>query len=156
VTTDTLPFGKDAKPEYPETEARGKLSRKDRARLCLKQAGKCAGCGVKPVYGWEFDHIDELWEGGTNHISNWQAFGSRRDCKCHAVKTAAAARRRAKMHRLRGNTGQVKRRKEKGSQIQSRGFGRLPEGRNPKRWQSAGFNKSLRRKMNGKIEKVEP
>jgi hypothetical protein len=39
--------------------------------------------------------------------------------------------------------------------IPSRPFGRLPEGRDPKRWQSAGFNKSLRRKMNGKIEKVE-
>ncbi len=133
---DTLPFGKDAKPEYPETEARGKLSRKDRARLCLKQAGKCAGCGMKPLYGWECDHIIELWEGGTNHFSNWQAFGSRRDCKCHAVKSAKAARRRAKMHRLRGNTGQVKRRKEKGSQIQSRPFPekRLMRSEAPSKW----------------------
>jgi hypothetical protein len=154
MTTDALPFGKDRQPEYPETEARGKLSRKDRARLCLKQAGKCAGCGVKPVYGWEFDHVSELWEGGTNHFSNWQAFGSRRDCKCHAVKTAAAARRRAKMHRLRGNTGQVKRRKEKGSQIQSRPFPdmKLRESRDGRKWQSAGFRKSaMKRTVLGKV-----
>jgi len=145
TVADTLPFGKDARPEYPETEARGKLSRKDRARLCLKQAGKCAGCGVKPLYGWEFDHIIELWEGGTNHISNWQAFGSRRDCKCHAVKTAEAARRRAKMHRLRGNTGQVKRRKARGgSSIKSAG-----------KLQSAGFQKGLRKRMSGKVERIE-
>jgi hypothetical protein len=31
----------------------------------------------------------------------------------------------------------------------------MPESRSPSKWQSAGFNKSLRRKMNGKIEKVE-
>ena len=152
MADDALPFGKDRQPEYPETFKRGQLNRKDRARLCLKQAGKCAGCAMKPRYGWEYDHIVELWEGGTNDFSNWQAFGSRRDCKCHAVKTAAAARRRAKMHRLRGVTGQVKRRKENGSKLQSRGFPKLAEGRDPKRWQSAGFNKSLRKRMNGKVE----
>lgn len=123
MSDGSLPFGKDAKPEYPETFQRGQLSRKDRARLCLKQAGKCAGCGIKPRYGWEFDHIAELWEGGTNDFANWQAFGSRRDCKCHAVKTAKAARRRAKMLRLRGLTGQRARRERRGgSMLKSRGF----------------------------------
>lgn len=161
VSDGSLPFAKNRTPEYPETEARGKLSRKDRARLCLSQNGRCAGCGIKPRYGWEFDHIDELWEGGTNALSNWQAFGSRRDCKCHAVKTAQAARRRAKMHRLRGDTGQVKRRKERGSKLKSRNtFAqpslpmRLRTSREPGKILSAGFrkHKTLVRGVDGKVK----
>jgi hypothetical protein len=145
VADDALPFGKDRQPEYPETFARGQLSRKDRARLCLKQAGKCAGCAMKPRYGWEYDHIIELWEGGTNDFANWQAFGSRRDCKCHAVKTAKAARRRAKMLRLRGETGQRARRERRGgSMIKS-----------ASKIQSRGFQKTLRKRMNGTVERVE-
>lgn len=126
---DALPFAKDRTPDYPDTEDRKKLSPKRKAELILSQDGKCAGCGIKPRHGWELDHIQELWETGSNALSNWQAFGSRKDCDCHAIKTGAAAKRRAKQNRLRGKAGQLARRKARGgssitgrAEIQSRGF----------------------------------
>ena len=105
---DDLPFGKDRSPDYPDTEDRGKLSDKQRAELVLKQEGRCALCGCKPRK-FEADHIQELWEGGTNAPDNWQALCS----DCHKHKSSAAAKRRAKMNRLRLKTGQIKRRKER-------------------------------------------
>lgn len=125
---DTLPFGKDREPDYPDTEDRKRLSDKQKAELCLKQSGKCAGCQKKPLHGWEFDHVNELWECGTNALDNWQAFGSRKDCECHAIKTGKAAKRRAKQNRLRGKAGQLKRRRENGSKLKSRStFSDLPK-----------------------------
>ena len=109
---DTIP--KIRTPEYPETYVRGKLSQKERAKLFLRQDGKCAGCGIKLRNSWEADHIIELWEGGTNAPDNWQAFGANKDCGCHAKKTAEATKRRAKMFRLRGVKGQRARRERRG------------------------------------------
>ena len=123
---DTIP--KLRTPEYPETHKRGKLDKREQAALVLRQEGRCAGCQIKPRFGWEYDHIVELREGGTNDLTNWQAFGSRRDCKCHAKKTAETAGRHAKTRRLRGETGQLKRRRENGPQIKSRGFQQRPDG----------------------------
>lgn len=108
----TLP--KLREPEYPETHERGKLSPKQRLQLFLRQDGKCAGCGIKLRACWEADHIIELWEGGTNALDNWQAFGANKDCRCHAKKSAEATKRRAKMFRLRGIKGQRARRERRG------------------------------------------
>lgn len=117
---DTLPFGKNRQPEYPEVEARRHLSEKQKAELVLRQGGKCAGCGIKPR-AFEYDHSDPLWRGNTDQsdLSTWQAFGSRRDCKCHAIKTGEEAKQRAKRNRLRGRAGQIKRRREKGPSLKS-------------------------------------
>lgn len=127
--TDAATIPKLREVEYPETHSRKYLSDKQRAELRAKQDGLCAGCKIKPRHGWEYDHIIELWEGGTNDAENFQAFGSGRDCKCHAKKTRAAAKRRAKMRRLRGLAGQRARRERRGgsaikgrSEINSRGF----------------------------------
>ena len=115
MSDGSLPFGKDAQPEYPEVQPRKYLPPKAKAALVLKQGGLCAGCGVKPR-AFEYDHIIALDEGGTNDPSNWQALGR---C-CHVPKTGAHAKRRAKTNRLRGKTGQVKRRKERGPLLKSR------------------------------------
>jgi hypothetical protein len=141
---DNLPFGKDRRPEYPEVEGRRKLNEKERAELVRRQDGKCAGCGIAPRHGWEADHGKALWKGDTDQsdLTTWQAFGSHKDCGCHAAKTAEEARERAQMRRLRGETGQAKRRKERGgSMIKS-----------ASKIQSRGFNKTLRRKMDGTTE----
>ena len=93
----------DTAPLYPEVEARRKLSKKQRAEVILRQRGLCAGCGIKPRHGWEMDHDKALWKGDTKQsdLDTWQAFGSRKDCRCHKEKTAAEAGERAKMYRVR-------------------------------------------------------
>jgi hypothetical protein len=139
--TGTLPFGKDRAPDYPETEDRAKLSAKQRAALVLKQEGRCALCACKPRK-FEGDHIQELWEGGTNEPDNWQML-----CPpCHKLKSGAAAKRRAKMNRLRHKTGQIKRRKERAKpliqskqKILSRGFSRPSS--DPSKWQGSNWPK---------------
>jgi hypothetical protein len=110
-------------PEYPEIVKRGRLSPSQKETLKERQHGLCAGCGIKPKR-WEWDHKIEVWEGGrSDTLDNWQGLGSRDDCRCHVEKTGRAAKRRAKMNRLRGKAGQVKRRKDRGgSSITSPGF----------------------------------
>jgi hypothetical protein len=136
---DTLPFGKDRKPEYPEVEERSYLRPREKAALVLAQAGRCAGCGIKPMR-WEYDHRKARWKGDTDQsdLKTWQAFGSRDECDCHAEKTAEEAGERAQMRRLRGETGQAKRRKENGSKLKSRGFAKRTT---PHQWPKRGFAK---------------
>jgi hypothetical protein len=138
---DDLPFGKGRTPDYPDTDERGKLSAKQRAALVLKQEGRCALCGCKPR-AFEGDHIRELWEGGTNKPDNWQML-----CPpCHKLKSGAAAKRRAKMNRLRMKTGQIKRRKERDKPlILSRGFSRPSS--DPAKIMSAGWPAKGTRKI---------
>ena len=146
--TAALPFAKDRKPEYPEVVKRGRLSPAQKETLKAAQDRRCALCGIKPKR-WEWDHKVEVWEGGrSDTLDNWQGLGSREECRCHATKTGAAAKRRAKMNRLRHKAGQVKRRKDRARPlIQSRGFDRkeaptLPDrsmsqlSRSPGSWQS--------------------
>lgn len=120
---DDLTIPKLRTPEYPEIHPRKYLTPKLKAQLALKQNGLCALCGCKPR-AFEWDHIQELWAGGTNAIENWQGLCR----KCHTDKSGAEAKHRAKMNRCRGKAGQVARRKANGSKlksnrkIQSRGF----------------------------------
>jgi 5-methylcytosine-specific restriction endonuclease McrA len=145
---DSLPFGKDAKPDYRQVEKRRPLSKWEFATLMLQQQGKCQKCDARLQRGKVRDeHLHALHLGGGNELTNRALWCL--DCtKPKDAKDKAAI---AKGKRIRGETGTGPKKA-----IPSRGFGRMPEGRDPKRWQSAGFNKSLRRKMNGKIEKVEP
>lgn len=119
-----LPFDPLRKPDYPATEPRKFLSAKAKVALVQKQEGRCAICGEKPR-AFEYDHVVELWASGTNGPENWQAL-----CRaCHADKSAAEAKHRAKMHRCRGKTGQRARREKRGgSSIKSAGFQKKPEG----------------------------
>ena len=124
---------------YPEVETRSYLSKKEKAALVLSQGGRCAGCGIKPKR-FEFDHRKARWKGDTDQsdLKTWQAFGSREECDCHMEKTADEAGERAKMRRCRGLTGQRARRERRGEgSIRSR-----------------VFDKTLRRKFSGKVERV--
>lgn len=148
----SLPFGKDARPEYPETHERKYLAPKLKVQLVKNQQGCCAICGEKPRV-FEYDHRVELWAGGTNDFANWQALCA----GCHKDKSGAEAKHRAKMNRLRGKAGQVKRRKERGSQIPSRPFSKAFStlSMNPKSaacgLKSRGFDKRLGKRMNGQV-----
>jgi hypothetical protein len=89
------------------------------------------------------DHIQALDHLGAHTLDNWQLL-----CVgCHKLKTAKDVKASAKGRRLRGDVGTGPKKA-----IPSRPFSRMAEGRDPKRWQSAGFSKTLHRKMNGKVE----
>lgn len=141
--TDDIP--KLRTRDYPRAENRRKLSPRERALIVLRQQGRCAGCGIK-AKAWEFDHVSARWKGQVSQtdLNNWQAFASRKECDCHKNKTAEEAADRAKRDRLHGKTGQLKRRKARGgSSIQGR-----------KEIASRGFQKVLRKRMSGKVERV--
>lgn len=95
----------DTAPIFPEVEIRRHLSKRQKAEVVLRQNGRCAGCGIKPK-AWEFDHSKALWKGDTDQkdLGTWVAYGSRKDCSCHADKTRIEAGERAKMKRVRSDT----------------------------------------------------
>lgn len=98
---DSLPFGKDARPEYPPVHPRRGLTPGQKKLLRDSQDGRCNGCGIKPKR-WEYDHICEVWEGGSStDFANWQALGARTDCDCHRAKSAEKTAQRAAMNRIR-------------------------------------------------------
>jgi len=141
---DDLTIPKLRTPEYPEVHPRKYLTPKLKAQLALKQNGLCALCGCKPR-AFEWDHIQELWAGGTNAIENWQGV-----CRgCHRDKSGKQAKHRAKMNRCRGKAGQVARRKAHGSKLKSKStFDRpslpfkLARSESPSKWGRAGGKKS--------------
>jgi len=140
---DDLTIPKLRTPEYPEVHPRKYLTPKLKAQLALKQNGLCALCGCKPR-AFEWDHIQELWAGGTNAIENWQGV-----CRgCHRDKSGKQAKHRAKMNRCRGKAGQVARRKAHGSKLKSKStFDRpsllfkLARSESPSKWGRAGAPK---------------
>ena len=161
---DDLTIPKLREPEYPEVVKRGRLSNTQKDALKAKQDYRCALCGIKPKR-WEWDHKVEVWEGGRSDVlDNWQGLGAREECRCHVEKSGAAAKRRAKMNRLRGRAGQLKRRKERGPLLKSRNTFQKPllptsDSRKPDgaacfggvRMKSRGFDKRLRKKFNGEV-----
>jgi hypothetical protein len=132
--------------EYPQVVKRGKLGLRHKEALRERQDGLCNGCGIKPKR-WEYDHINPLWGGGTqSSLDDWQALGSRDDCKCHQAKTSAEAKDRAKMKRLRGLKGQRARREKRDKPlILSRGFSRPSS--DPAKIMSAGWPAKGTRKI---------
>lgn len=110
---------------------RQRLTKFEFASLFLEQAGRCAcGCGERLEAG----KIDE--EHSTPVALNGDAKPDalwRRDC--HRAKTRGDVARIAKAERQAGRTGQQARRKRNGPQIKSR-----------------GFDNTLRKRMNGKVE----
>jgi hypothetical protein len=109
---------------------RQRLTKHEYAVIFLAQNGRCAcGCGERLEAG----KVDE-----EHSLPNYYAPGKpdalwRREC--HKKKTAADKATIAKTRRLRGETGQLKRRKENGPRLKSR-----------------SFDKTLRKRMNGKME----
>lgn len=138
-------------PDIPQPVKRDKLSKFDFATLFLAQGGKCAVCQCKLQRGKVRDeHVHALGLGGDNGLPNRQLW-----CiDCVKPKDKSDKGRIAKTKRLNGTTSsQVSRRAERGPQIVSRGFGKLPEGRDPKTWQSAGFRRDPKmvRGVDGKV-----
>lgn len=140
---DALPFGKDAKPDYPEPAPRRKLTPSEKEIVRNRQGGKCACCGIVPK-AWEFDHVTANWTGQCDQsdLNEWQGLGSRNDCRCHAIKSGAEAKHRAKMNRIRGRAGQLARRKERGSLIPKpkiSGLSKNSPGYKAPKWNSRKF-----------------
>jgi 5-methylcytosine-specific restriction endonuclease McrA len=134
VTTDTL----------PKPEKRRAFTARNIAAVFIKYDGRCASCAEKVKLGeYAVDHIQALDHLGKHELANWQLL-----CVgCHKLKTAKDVKASAKGRRIRQEVGTGPKKA-----IPSRGFGRMPESRSPSKWQSAGFSKTLRRKMNGKVE----
>lgn len=88
---------------WQEPEKRQRLTRKQHAALYLRQQGKCPECGQRlEVKGGESvtirdEHLNPLWRGGTNDLSN-------RELWCHPCtkpKDAEETTQRAKCLRVR-------------------------------------------------------
>ena len=124
-------------PERPqvETEPRRKLRDWEVAQLMQDQRGFCAACMSKLyVGGFDADHVIPLSCGGTNALTNFQLL-----CRpCHLAKTSGAdVPDAAKIKRMSGEKGQRARRAKNGPKIKSR-----------------GFDKTIRKRMDGTVEKL--
>lgn len=125
-----LPF---VKREPVDIERRKPLTKKQRAELAVRQEGLCGcGCGKKLNHlteGTIDEHVLPLWCGGTNDLDNRQLWRK----PCAAKKTAQEAKER----------GHIKRIIKKSD----------PATRKPPRLKSRGFDRTLRKKMNGSVER---
>jgi len=130
--------------DLPKPLPRRAFTARNIAAVFIKHDGRCAACSEKVRLGeYAVDHIQALDHLGAHTLDNWQLL-----CVgCHKLKTAKDVKASAKGRRLRGDVGTGPKKA-----IPSRPFSRMAEGRDPKRWQSAGFSKTLHRKMNGKVE----
>lgn len=140
--TTNLPFGKARNVDPPQPIKRKPLSRVQFAELLLSQSGCCGcGCGERLKADEIVDeHLHALALGGGNELTNRSLW--RKQCsqkKTDEIDKPASA----KTKRLNGETSSQRTRRERnGPQIVSRNS-----------LQSRGFDKSLRKRMNGKVER---
>ena len=128
--------------DLPLPIARRSFTPKQRAEIVWSQGYKCAHCECSLITRpFQIDHIQRLDALGKHEPDNWQAL-----CvPCHAEKTRTDNREAKKGARVRGQTGQRARRERRGgSMIKS-----------ASKIQSRGFQKNVRRKMNGIVERIE-
>lgn len=122
----------------PLPEKRKPLTRLQFATLILAQEGRCGcGCGKKLQADRIIDeHVQALDFLGSNALDNRSLW----DVDCSKAKTAVDLKAAAKGKRIRGERGSQRARRERrgGSMLKSR-----------------GFQKGLRRKFNGTVERVE-
>lgn len=109
-------------PNIPDKEPRKPLTKLEFAKLAVQQNGKCAKCGAKLLFEphqIRDEHVISLHSGGSNDLDNRELW-----CvPCTKTKDKADAKKHAKINRMQGKAGQVKRRKARGgSSIQGRGF----------------------------------
>lgn len=109
---------------------RRRLTPKQRQRLLAEYGGKCAECGDSlDGLPWVADHIHQLAMGGGNEWENFRPL-----CQpCTRVKDREDAGRRGKVRRLSG----------------------LNKQRAKRRIQSPGFDKTLRKRMDGTVVKID-
>lgn len=103
--------------EMPQPEARKAPTLALKVAVFLRQGVPCATCPARlDADAFEMDHIHPLDALGPQTPDNWQAL-----ClDCHARKTRIDLARARKGARLRGETGQLKRRLDNGPTFTSR------------------------------------
>jgi len=108
---ETLPFDPTAPKELPKPAKRKGFSARDVASVFIKFEARCAKCAVKvQLGGYDIDHIVRIDAGGKHELGNWQLL-----CvPCHKPKTTTDNAQAKKGRRIRGEAGQVKRRRERG------------------------------------------
>jgi hypothetical protein len=111
---------------------RVRFSQRAKEGVIAGQDGICPLCNCELSGAIEWDHRLPIGLGGADEIENIQAVHA--DCHLH-LKTKADVKRIAKAKRQAGETGQWARRKRNGSKLQGR-----------------GFDKALRKKLDGTIE----
>jgi hypothetical protein len=142
---DTLPFDPTAPKQLPKPGPRKPLTRVQILQLAIRQKLLCGcGCGapLNPVCIDE--HMvprDTLPADRCDHIDNRALLNE----PCAKAKTKGDQAVIGHWRRARGDSGQAKRRKERGgsmiksaSKIQSRGFAKRTE---PTKWPKRGFAK---------------
>jgi 5-methylcytosine-specific restriction endonuclease McrA len=103
------------------------MTPKRRLEVLLKCGGRCAKCNEKVGKLYIVDHVLALELGGSDELGNLEAV-----CiTCDKVKTRGDQGRIAKMRRQ----------------------SKMNEEREPSRMPSRPFNKTLRRKLNGTVER---
>ena len=131
--------------DLPKPERRRSFTPKQRNMIATRQEWLCNVCKVDLCgIAFDIDHVQRLDALGKHEPSNWQAL-----CKpCHAEKTRVDNREAKKGRRIRGDN---KPRVTK--PIPSRPFPemKLRRSEHPKKITSAGFSKTLRKRMNGKV-----
>ena len=110
------------------------LTKVEKSALWNYQNQRCAGCG-EPTAKPEYDHVNPLWSGG-GHEGNFQALCG----PCHTAKTGSESTARGHTKRLEKQRLGVEK-KRPGRKLPARPFG-----------PSRGFDTSLRRRMNGRVE----
>lgn len=118
--------------ERIEATPRKGFTAKQRAAVFKAYDGLCAGCDEPLKPGWQIDHIKELCDGGAHEPSNWQPLCGPEQNGCHQGKTSKHRTSKAKADRI------VKREEH---------------GKKPSRIQGRGFDKRLRKRMNGTVER---
>lgn len=138
MANDSLPFGKDARPDYPETPKRQGFTARQVAAVFIKCDGRCTKCGLKvQLDGYQIDHIHRISAGGKHELENWQLLCT----DCHAVKTRVDNFEAKKGRRIRG-------------ELKPRAKKKIPQPVNYS-WPSRKMERpGLRRKMNGQVERT--
>ena len=128
--------------DLPVPEKRRSFTARQRNEVANRQEWLCNICKCD-LWGIRFDvdHVQRLDALGKHEPNNWQAL-----CvPCHADKTRTDNREAKKGARVRGEKGQRARRERRGgSMIKS-----------ASKIQSRGFQKNVRRKMNGTVERLD-
>lgn len=103
----------------PKPLKRKSFTAREVASVFIKYDGRCAHCSEKVKLGeYAVDHIHALDHLGKHELENWQLL-----CVgCHKLKTASDVKASAKGRRIRGETGNTRKKP-----IPSRGFPKLPE-----------------------------
>ena len=79
-----------------------------KAAILQRQGGGCSVCGNEDG-PFEYDHVKPLWLGGRDHQDNLTA----KCAPCHQKKTVVEASRRAKMKRIKEQSGLLKKKLNK-------------------------------------------